>query len=696
MTVSNPARQVDRVTAHPHPLDPLSRAEIEMATSLIRSDPRAPAALRFVSVGLREPPKARVLAHRPDAACEREASAILLDRERGSCLEVEVSLTRAQITAWRAIEGAQPAITPDEAAECQRVARDCPEFMAAIKKRGLTDPDLVMLDPWSAGHYGDEPAGEEGRRLVRALAYARAEPFDNGYARPIENLLTIIDLNRMEVVRVEDHGAVPLPPEPANWTRRHIVPTRPAPSPLRITQPQGPGFSVNGREVRWQGWRFRIGFNAREGLTLHTVGYQDGDMLRPILYRAAVSEMLVPYGDPGVTSYRKNAFDVGEYGIGVTANSLALGCDCLGEICYLDAHMVDSAGSPRTIKNAVCLHEEDDGILWKHTDWRTGESEVRRSRRLVASFITTVGIYEYGFYWMFGQDGSLELEIKLTGIPSVTALAPGEKPRHGVEVAPRLSATLHQHFFNVRLDLDVDGPGNSVREVDAVALPPGKDNPHLNAFVARSRPLESEARARRRCEPLAGRYWQIVNPGSLNRNGQPAGYRLVPGENAVPLAHESASVSRRAGFLRHHLWVTAYDPAERFAAGDFPNQRAGDGGLAVWAGRDRPLVDSDLVVWYTFGHTHVPRTEEWPVMPAHKIGFMLKPDGFFEQNPALGIPGDDAGAAGERCGEDGAGGRCRSGRPELPLSPRRGAPAAVIAGPDRGALRPRPDRQSGR
>ena len=640
MSISNPTRRVGAATTSAHPLDPLTSAEIEAVTGLISSDPRAPSAPRFVSVEVREPPKSRVLAFEPGAGCERQASVVLLDRELGDCVEVVVSLTRAEIASWRVVEGVQPAITPDEAAECQRVARNCPEFLAAINKRGVSDPDLVMLDPWSAGHYGDEPAGDKGRRLVRALAYARAEAHDNGYARPIENLLTIIDLNRMEVVRVEDHGAVPLPPEPANWTRRYVAPTRPAPNPLQITQPQGPGFSVRGREIRWQGWRFRVGFNAREGLVLHTVGYEDGDGLRPILYRAAVSEMLVPYGDPGITSYRKNAFDVGEYGIGVTANSLALGCDCLGEIRYLDAHMVDSAGKPRTIKNAICLHEEDDGILWKHTDWRTGDVEVRRSRRLVVSFITTVGIYEYGFYWIFGQDGSLELEVKLTGIPSVTALAPGERPMHGVEVAPRLSATVHQHFFNVRMDLDVDGPDNSVREVDAVGLPPGEDNPHLNAFVARSTSLESEAVARRRCEPSASRYWQIINPNARNRTGQPTGFRLVPGENSVPLAHAEAAVSRRAGFLKHHLWVTAYDPAERFAAGDYPNQRPGDAGLARWTGRNRPLANTDLVVWYTFGHTHIPRTEEWPVMPAHKIGFMLKPDGFFENNPALGLPGD--------------------------------------------------------
>ena len=178
-----------------------------------------------------------------------------------------------------------------------------------------------------------------------------------------------------------------------------------------------------------------------------------------------------------------------------------------------------------------------------------------------------------------------------------------------MEVAPRLSATLHQHFFNVRMDLDVDGPGNSVREVDAVPLPPGEDNPHLNAFIARPKALESEAVARRRCKPSASRYWQIVNPNSRNRNGQPTGYRLVPGENAIPLAHEAASVSRRAGFLRHHLWVTAYDPAERFAAGDYPNQRSGDGGLAEWARQEPPALQ--------FGSRRLVHVRPHP-RPAHR------------------------------------------------------------------------------
>ena len=644
MTVENPTRSIEPAATGAHPLDPLSPEEIRAAAVLIREDPRAPSAPLFVSVELHEPPKEAVLGHRAGEAFERSAFAVLLDRDSGRCIEAVVSLTRARTECWRVLEGAQPAITPGETVECERVARACPEFIAALGRRGITDPDLVMIDPWSAGHYGDESASDSGRRLVRALAYARSEPHDNGYARPIENLLTVIDLNRMEVVRVEDHGVVPLPPEPANWTSRYITETREAPNALQITQPQGPGFVVSGNQIRWQGWRFRIGFTAREGLVLHTVGYEDDDGFRPILHRAAVSEMVVPYGDSSINNYRRNAFDVGEYGLGFAANSLLRGCDCLGEIRYLDANVVTTEGNPRTISNAVCLHEQDDGILWKHTDWRNGDSEVRRARQLVVSFIATVGFYEYAFYWVFGQDASLELLVKLTGIPSASALPAGSRSRHGVTVAPRLSATLHQHFFNVRMDLDVDGPGNSIREVEAVGLPPGPENPHLNAFEAVVNELPDEAAARRNCCPASGRFWQIVNPSRLNRHGEPTGYRLVPGENAAPLAHPEAAVSKRAGFLRNHLWVTAYDRGEMFAAGDYPNQRAGDDGLPRWAERERPLQDADLVVWYTFGHTHIPRPEEWPVMPVHKIGFVLKPDGFFDRNPALNLPGEGVAA----------------------------------------------------
>jgi primary-amine oxidase len=251
--------------------------------------------------------------------------------------------------------------------------------------------------------YGTERPEEHGKRLSRALCWVRSEASDNGYARPLDGVVAIVDLNKMEVMRVEDYGVVPLPPESGNWFRSYQKDFRKDIRPLEIVQSEGPSFTVEGYEVAWQKWKFRIGFTAREGLVLHDVSYNDAGHQRPVLYRASICEMVVPYGDPAEKDFRKNAFDIGEYGIGHFANSLELGCDCLGHIRYFDARMNDSRGKPVTIKNAVCLHEEDAGLLWKHTDWRTGQSETRRSRRLAVSFVATVGNYEYGFFWYRGN-----------------------------------------------------------------------------------------------------------------------------------------------------------------------------------------------------------------------------------------------------------------------------------------------------
>ncbi|HKW95342.1 MAG TPA: primary-amine oxidase [Methylomirabilota bacterium] len=618
-----------------HPLDPLRADEITRAWEILRAERRLGPRARAVSIALHEPPKEVVLAHRPGGAVTRAAFVVLMDREAGKTYEAVVSLSEGRVVSWEHVPGVQPAIILDEFFECEAAVRADPRWQEAMRKRGVTDFSLAMVDSWSAGYFPQE--GEEGRRLVRALTWVRRSPRDNGYARPVANLLTVVDLNEMKVLRVEDHGVVPLPPEDANYSPE-VAGSRADLRPIEIRQPEGPSFEVDGHEVRWQKWRLRIGFTPREGLVLHTVTYQDQGRERPILYRASVVDMVVPYGDPRPTYFHRNAFDVGEYGIGTLANALVNGCDCLGEIRYLDAVVNNGAGEPTTLPNAICLHEEDAGILWKHFDWRTGYSEVRRSRRFVVSFVATVGNYEYGFYWYFYQDGTIQLEVKMTGVISNGAVAPGERPRWGAIVAPGVYGPIHQHFFNVRLDMMVDGPDNSVYEVDTVADPPGPDNPHHNAFHTESTLLGTESRAQRLIDPLVGRFWTIVNPSRPNRVGEPVGYKLMPGENMLPFAGPEAQVTRRAAFMSRHLWVTRYAPRERYAAGDYPNQHPGGDGLPLYARDDASLVNTDVVVWYTFGAHHVVRPEDWPVMPVTGIGFMLKPVGFFDRNPALDVP----------------------------------------------------------
>lgn len=620
-----------------HPLEPLSAAEIQQAVSLLRAAGKVTPTTRFVSVSLHEPKKDSVRAYPAVSPMPREAFAVLFDNATNSCFEARVSLSESAVLEWKHVPNVQPTMTIDEQIECEQAVLASSEFKAALKRYcGVDDSRLVMVDIWSAGNYGAEE--DRTRRLARPLCFLRSDPTDNGYVRPIEGLRPVVDLNTMQVIRVEEHGHWPLPPGECNYAADRVANQRRDIMPLEITQPAGPSFQVDGRQVRWQNWSFVIGFNAREGLTLHHIRYRDGDRDRSILYRASLTEMVVPYGDPTETQRRKNAFDVGEYGMGMCANSLELGCDCLGHIHYFDADLVTSRGDSLKIKNAICMHEEDYGILWKHTDRRLNVPEVRRSRRLVISSVSTVENYEYGFFWYLYQDGNIQLEVKLTGILSLGAAQPGDRPPHGSLIAPQLYAPNHQHFFNVRLDFDLDGTANSIQQVDIVADELGPDNPFENAFRARATTLKTEKQARAHVNLETARTWKVVNPDVRNSVGEPVGYKLLPGDNSFPLASPNAWWRKRAGFVNYHVWVTPYHKDEKYGAGDYPNQSSGGDGLARWTDEDRPIQSTDVVLWYTFGHTHIPRPEDYPVMPTAYIGFLLKPVGFFAMNPANDVP----------------------------------------------------------
>ncbi|KAL0441056.1 UNVERIFIED_CONTAM: Primary amine oxidase [Sesamum radiatum] len=667
-----------------HPLDPLSAAEISVAVGTVRAagaTPEVRDSMRFIEVVLLEPDKHVValadayffppfqpslLARTkggpaiPFKLPPRRARLVVYNKKSNETSLWIVELTevhattrgghhRGKVISSTVVPDVQPPMDAAEYAECEAVVKDYPPFIEAMKKRGIDDMDLVMVDPWCVGYHSEADA--PSRRLAKPLIFCRTEsdcPLENGYARPVEGIHVLVDMQNMVVIEFEDRKLVPLPPaDPLrNYTpgeTRGGV-DRSDVKPLQIIQPEGPSFRINGHYVEWQKWNFRIGFTPREGLVIHSVAYVDGSRgRRPIAHRLSFVEMVVPYGDPNDPHYRKNAFDAGEDGLGKNAHSLKKGCDCLGYIKYFDAHFTNFTGGVETIENCVCLHEEDHGILWKHQDWRTGLAEVRRSRRLTVSFICTVANYEYGFYWHFYQDGKIEAEVKLTGILSLGALQPGETRKYGTTIAPGLYAPVHQHFFVARMDMAVDcKPGeahNQVVEVNVRVEEPGNDNVHNNAFYAEETLLRSELEAMRDCDPLSARHWIIRNTRTVNRSGQLTGYKLVPGSNCLPLAGPEAKFLRRAAFLKHNLWVTQYARGEDFPGGEFPNQnpRAGEG-LVSWVKQNRPLEENDIVLWYVFGITHVPRLEDWPVMPVEHIGFVLQPHGFFNCSPAIDVP----------------------------------------------------------
>jgi len=620
---------------NPHPLNPLSGEELELTAQIIRRDAKISDRILFEHIALKEPAKQVVRNFKPGDDIQREAFAVMLDRDTQKTYEAVVLLSSGTLESTEYLPGDQPVCLAEEFEEMEKVVAQHPDFIAAIKRRGIESVDQVYVEGLFVGNFAS--ADEKHLRLSRAHCYYVETPGDNRHVRPIEGLVPIVDLNAMKVLRIEDYGAAPIPPDRGEYRASKLENKNRQLSELDITQPNGPDFVVDGYGVSWQNWRFRVGFTPREGLVLHTLSYQDGDLERPVIYRASLSELVVPYGETSGDHYKNHSFDLGEGVFGLSVNSLTLGCDCVGEIYYFDICLADGHGNAVHKPNAICMHEEDYGVLWKHTDAFTGNTEVRRSRRLVVSSFFTIGNYDYGIFWYLYLDGTIEFEAKLTGILYTRAAKDGETMLYGTLVAPNLVGMMHEHYFNVRLDMSVDGDENTVVEVEANRIPIGPDNPHGNAHGVKETMIKSEAHSGRDINPQDARYWKVINRSKKNGLGWHPGYKLMPGLNVKPMHQPGSPLMRRAGFVDHDLWVTAYDEDQLLAPGQYVNQNEFGPGIPEWVKADRPLVDTDVVLWHTVGVMHWPRPEDFPVMPVEYTGFMLKPLGFFEKNPALDL-----------------------------------------------------------
>ncbi|EKX67611.1 copper amine oxidase, N3 domain protein [Streptomyces ipomoeae 91-03] len=520
------------MTATPHPLDQLTADEITGIRSLLDRAGLLRDTSRFVYVGLEEPTKDDLFAYTAGNSLDRRARVLLHDVSGAPGLDVVVSLTGQNVVAVRtldAVTDGQLPVLEEEFAAIEEVLSQDENWLAALKSRDL-DVAQVRVAPLSAGVYADEYPDEAGRRILRGLAFVQEHDRDHAWAHPVDGLVAYVDMISRTVHRIVDLGPVPLPAVSGNFDDPAVTgPARTTQRPIEIAQPEGPSFTLDGTLLTWENWSLRIGFDAREGLVLHQLAFHDRDQNRerPIIHRASIAEMVVPYADPSPVRSWQNYFDTGEYLLGRSANALELGCDCLGDITYLDAVISDESGSPRTLPNAICLHEEDYGILWKHGDLRTGSHETRRQRRMVLSFFTTIGNYDYGFYWYLYLDGAIEFEAKATGVVFTSAY-PGDGYPYSSEVAPGLGAPYHQHLFCARLDMALDGTHNRVEEVDVVRVPMGPGNPRGNAFTYRHTPLTRESEAQRAADMSVDRIWHITNPTSLNALGKPVGYVLQP------------------------------------------------------------------------------------------------------------------------------------------------------------------------
>ncbi|KKA26955.1 hypothetical protein TD95_001053 [Thielaviopsis punctulata] len=649
-----------------HPLDPLTPSEISQATALVRAQFPAHVLPVFRVCTLHEPPKA-LLFPVLDALARGQAPAaglavpriarvhtVSADNADGGLTEFHVDLGAGKVVYREFKHGKYSYIDAEFMKKVQLVCLADEKVQQEIRNYEFPEESEVVVEPWN---YSADGLHEVGKRTTMCWLYLRrvSHPDTNYYAYPLDLCAEVTNDKVTKIYRLPSSASDRIHNTPTKFDPRlaHSAdleyhpdlrpPPRTTTKPYRVIQPDGPSFSVTGHAVTWEKWTFRVGFNYREGLTLHDIRY-DG---RPLFYRIALSEMFVPYGDPRQPYPRKAAFDLGCDGAGINTNNLQLGCDCLGHIKYFDGWHVASDGSPLKMPNVICCHEQDDGILWKHTNFRSGNAVVTRSRVLVMQTIITVSNYEYIFAFYFGQDASLNYEVRATGILSTVPLNIDDPvPPYGIRVAPGAMAPYHQHLFCLRMDPMIDGLNNSLQVEESHALPIDQDdvhNPFYVGYTTQSSIVETEQGLD--LDHTKARIFKIINEDVKNPiTGTPVGYKLMPSYSQMLLAHPKSFHARRSEFGQHAVWVTRYQDHELYSAGDFLMESTEGDGIATAIARRKAeggdasnVRKKDIVVWHTFGSTHNPRIEDWPVMPNEKMMVGLKPVNFFTANPGMDV-----------------------------------------------------------
>ncbi len=625
-----------------HPLDQIISEEINKAVDLCKSHQDFCEETVFLSISLVEPDK-ELLRKGSDVELSRKLKIRGIDSNSDGGFESILDITNNQIISLdRVSNDAQVTYSMAEVFMAQELTKANKDYQEALEKRGITDLELIQIDPWPAGGIVHETI-EPGHRAFKTISFLKENKSDNAYAKPINGIISHVDLTLKKVTCVEDHGVVELPKAHGRYDADSQSELRDEPKKIDITQPEGPGYIIEGNLISWEGWELRASVNPDEGPVLHQVSLNG----RSILHRAALSDMVVPYGTADPMHSWKAVHDGTEYGFGSLVNSLTLGCDCLGEIHYLDANMLMFDGSVNTIENAICIHEEDYGIQWKHTDTNMmGANEVRRSRRLVISSIATIGNYDYGLFWYLYLDGTVQCEVKLTGIVGISSYDESiHRDDQDFRISDELVSPIHQHLFCIRLDWDLDNGDNQLFETNIETLPVSKENPNGMQLSAVSTHLKKESEAKRDISPASSRVWKIVNPNKKNSLGLPVAYKLLPGNTPTLLAHHDSPPGKRASFSKHNLWATPFKAEEMAAGGQNSVMHSGQGGLDDITSSDRDISECDLVTWHTFGLTHTPRPEDWPVMPVEYCGFHLIPVGFFDRNPTINLPPSCKGAS---------------------------------------------------
>ena len=624
-----------------HPMDALTYPEVAEAVRLVRDAGHAGDDTQYAAVTLKEMAKADVLKWRPGDPFTRAALVVM--RRSGVTSEAVVDLTAGQVTSHRERPGVQPPILHSEWTRAGEIIKSDARWQAAMRRRGYDDFSVVACAAISAGHFPQEGYGD--RRILKVPCYQQNKREGRNHpnwSRPIEGVIGVVDVEGGTVIDVIDTDPV-IPAGHMDAHGRGPVPVPDLPKPVQVVSPQGPNFTIKGAyEITWHEWSFHLRADRRAGLILSLVRFDDAGDKRLVAYQMALTEMFVPYMDPHPGWRYKSFLDAGEYGLGYLISSLEPGRDCPRHAAYLTLTFPSDRGGMFKADRALCIFERNTGDpAWRHYTVGTRRAVARPKVELVVRFVPTLGNYDYVIDYVFEQTGQIRVRTGATGLDAVKTVAsdtmdaPGAKEdtRHGALVAPYLVAPYHDHYFNFRIDLDVDGTGNTfMRESFKPERLPG-DNPRKSLWTLEREPVlrEGPVLADR---DRHGQIWRVINPAKKTPLGMHPGYQLEEAGSVPSLLSPDDPPQARAAFTSHKLWITAHKPDELWAAGDYPNQSKGGDGLPRYVADGEPLEAADLVLWYSLGFRHVTRPEDWPLLPTRWFEFRLRPYGFFVEEPS--------------------------------------------------------------
>ncbi|HEY9126735.1 MAG TPA: hypothetical protein VIM62_06390 [Acidobacteriaceae bacterium] len=639
-----------------HPLDALTPEEYQKIYNILQAAGKLEEKTIFTSVLLQEPPKSDVLAWKPGSPIQRKADVVLLNE--GKSYAAVVDITGAKVATFEQLKKDQAPVTETEMHSYDDVIKKDPRILEALKKRGIADLRLVTCYVTPAGHV-DLPEQTEGRRIGwGGCTYVANAKF--GWDREVPGIFFVVDMNEKKVVRFSDYGGGAMAPTTSIYDADG-GPALSGTKPFLIAQPDGPSFTIKDGEVSWQNWRFRFRLDPRLGPVVNLVTLDDAGKRRSVLYEGSLSEMYVPYQDPEETWNSHVFLDAGEYfvntGSGGIIKPLLAGVDCPTYATFFSGTFYHDNGTPYVRPQLACLFERVSGDpAWRHWDEDTYAVSGRPTRELVFRTVATVGNYDYLFDWRFEQDDSITVGVGATGILEVKAVPDqradgqlsasmaakgpdGKEVQFGQLIAPGISAVDHDHYFSYRLDLDVDGQNNTLMVDKLVPYKlPEKSLGRKWIWAMQPNMIANEKDAKLDVSIEHPAMWRFVNESTKNVLGQPTSFAIEPGQTGISLLPATEWPQKRAGWSEHNLWVTPYDPTERYVSGVYLMGSTGEDSLPRWVEKGRSIMNTDIVAWYTVGFHHVPRTEDWPQMPVMWHTFSLMPYQFLPKNPGMDLP----------------------------------------------------------